>query len=174
MLTRNEIVDTLLDSYEAYYNIYKSEDENARLVARCEYYEKSQSFAVSKKATLWEANCEEFIYLFSVDTLDMETFKRCRDFAYEDGMERAHIGPGHMYTYITPIFVCESASKEAMQALRKCRIYKNFKFSLHGWMDFHVAACILDEDKFIITNPAGKCVGKTLKKVLRGVLEQAS
>ena len=110
-------------------------------------------------------NCEEFIYLFDVEHLTREIFEQCRDYARKDGMERAHIGPGHMYTYITPVFICDACDEEARKALKKCRIYQSFHFSLHGWMDFHAAVLEVNHNK-ITTNRNGKCVEKVMKNVL--------
>lgn len=163
--TREEAVQTLLESYEAYFNIIKCEDDKRPLVAVCEFFEHSEKYVLSRKAQLWDADCEEFIYLFDMTHLSLEEYERCRDYAYEDGMERAHIGPGHMYTYITPIFICDSCDEKAIKALKKCRIYKSFRFSLHGWMDFHNAVYEISTNK-IYTNRSGKCVEKILKKVL--------
>lgn len=163
--TRESAIQRLLESYQAYFNIQTFEEDRKPLRAICEFYEQSQRYVMSKKAELWSANCEEFIYLFDVPVLTKEIYDKCRDYAYEDGMERANIGPGHMYTYITPIFVCETCDLDAKKAIKKCHIYKSFQFSLHGWMDFHVAALEVNYNT-ITTNRSGKCVGKILKKVL--------
>ena len=163
--TREAAISTLLDSYCAYFNVTRYEEEKKPLVAVCEFYEHSEKYVLSRKAQLWDADCEEFIYLFDIEHLTLEEYKRCRDLAYEDGMNRAHIGPGHMYTYITPIFICDSCDDDAVKALKKCRIYKSFRFSLHGWMDFHNAVLEVNTNK-IYTNGSGKCVAKILKKVL--------
>lgn len=166
--TREEAVEKLLQSYEAYYNIHKVdtlENPDEALVARCDFYEHSQKYVLSKKAELWSADCEEFVYLFTVDCLTTDVYNRCREFAYNDGMERANIGPGHMYTYITPVFVCNSCEEEAAKALKKCNLYKSFRFSLHGWLDVHVAVLEVNNNK-IVTNRSGKRVEKVLKNVL--------
>lgn len=163
--TRIAIVEQLINSYKAYYNIKFTDDAQKPLRAVCEFYEHSERFVFSKKAELWSADCEEFIYLYEMEHLTKELFAECRDFAKTDGLKRAHIGPGHMYTYITPVFICDTCDKAAKKALKRCRIYKSFRFSLHGWMDFHAAVVELSTDK-IITNAAGRCVGKVLKKVL--------
>ena len=114
---------------------------------------------------LWSTHQEEFIFLFSVNNLTKELFEQCRDYAYEEGMKLAHIGPGHMYTYITPVFVCETAEPEAVKALEKCKIYKSFKFSFHGWMDFH-AACFEASERKLHFNHSGLCMKKNLEKIL--------
>lgn len=163
--TRETAVSRLLESYRTYFNITISGGEQAYLTAVCEFFEHTEKYVLSRQANLWTANCEEFVYLFNVKELSREIFEQCRDFAYEDGMKRMHIGPGHMYTYITPIFVCDTCREDGRAALRKCRIYKSFKFSLHGWMDFHTAVLEVGCNR-ITTNRSGRCVEKVLKNVL--------
>lgn len=163
--TRAVVVEKLIESYKAYYNIKMADNSQMPLRAICEYYEHSQKFVLSRKAELWSADCEEFIYLYETERLTKELFEECRDFAKEDGLKRAHIGSGHMYTYITPVFICDICDEAAKKALKRCRIYKSFQLSLHGWMDFHAAVFEVSTDK-IATNAAGRCVGKVLKKVL--------
>lgn len=163
--TRETAISRLLDSYKAYYNITAYDAEKKPLTALCEFYEHSEKYVLSRKAELWSADCEEFIYLFDIEHLTKELFEKWRDFAKEDGLKRANIGPGHMYTYITPVFVCDTCDDDARRAVRKCRIYQSFQFSLHGWMDYH-AAVFETSDNCIFTNRSGKCVEKVLKSVL--------
>lgn len=164
-LTREEMVEKLLKSYRAYYDITMAEEKDKPLVARCDYFERSQKYVLSKKAELWSANCEEFLYLFTVPHLTQEIYKKCEKLVSEDGMERMHIGPGHMYSYITAIILCDTCDEDAARALKKSRIHKSFHFSLHGWMEYHAAAVLAGESR-ILNNAEGRCVVKTLKKVL--------
>lgn len=163
--TRETAIGKLLESYRAYFNITLFEEEQKPLTAICEFFEHSEKFVLSRKAQLWASEAEEFIYLFDMEKLTLENYEKCRDYAKEDGMKRAHIGPGHMYTYITPIFVCDTCDADAKKALKKCRIYQSFRFSLHGWMDFHTAVFEVKTNN-ISTNRSGKCVEKILKNVL--------
>ncbi len=163
--TRETAIERLVESYSAYFNITRFEGEPLSLTAICEFFEHSERYVISRQANLWTANCEEFVYIFDVAQLTREEFERCRDFAWEDGQKRAHIGPGHMYTYVTPIFICDTCREDARAAIKKSRIYKSFRFSLHGWMDFHTAAFEVTSNQ-IVTNRSGKCVEKVLKKVL--------
>lgn len=164
--TRESALDRLLEGYSLYYNITKLKDGELPLAAVCEFFEHAEKYVISRQANLWAANCEEFVYLFTLEHLTKEEFEKCRDFAHEDGMKRAHIGPGHMYTYITPIFLCDTCEEDARRALKKCRIYKSFRFSVHGWMDFHTAVLEILSDNRITTNKSGRCVEKVLKNVL--------
>ena len=164
--TLDKIVERLLESYKAYYDIYLNEENwDSAIVARCEYYEHSEKFVMSKKAELWSENSEEFLYLIKLQRFTLADFELYKNLIYKDGMERAHIGPGHMYTYITPVFVCEEADEDAITALKKCRIYKSFRFSFHGWMDFHTAVIEINKNK-ISSNASGRCVERVLKRVL--------
>jgi hypothetical protein len=164
--TREMAIAKLLKSYKTYYDINKIKDEDVpHLKAICEFYEHSEKFVLSRKAELWSANCEEFIFLFDIEHLTKELYEKYRDYAHEKGLAMANIGPGHMYTYITPVFVCDTCDAEAAKLVKKCRIYKSFQFSLHGWMDYHVAVYETLNSK-IFTNRSGKCVEKVLKNVL--------
>ncbi len=163
--TRESAIAKLLESYRAYFNVTEYEEDKRPLVAHCEFYQSSEKYVLSRKAQLWSAECEEFVYLFETERLTKEIFETCKDYAYEDGMGRAHIGPGHMYTYITPVFICDTCDPDARKALKKCRLYKSFRFSLHGWMDFHTAVLEVSDNK-MTTNSSGKCVREILKNVL--------
>ncbi len=163
--TKESAVETLLKSYQAYYNITKYDGQRGPLVALCEFYESSERFVISQKAKLWSAECEEFIYLYETDHLTKDLFLQIKEEAYTEGMKMAHIGPGHMYTYITPVIVCNSADEEARKAVKKCRIYKSFHFSLHGWMDYHAAVLEVTDNR-ITTNGSGRCVKKVMDNVL--------
>ena len=162
--TREQAVSRLLESYKTYYNITDCPSGPKGLRAVCEFYERSEKFVLSKKAELWSADCEEFIYLFDVPELTLSVYEECRDFAYNDGMERSHIGPGHMYTYITAVFICDTCTPEAKKLLKKCRIYKSFHFSLHGWMDFHTVLIQRGASDFP-TNRSGKSNAKFMKNI---------
>lgn len=163
--TREKAIARLLKSYQAYYNINMFEDEQTPITARCDFFEHSEKFILSKKAELWSADSEEFLYILDIPHLTLELYEKWRDYVYKDGMSRIHVGPGHMYSFITPVFICDTCDEDARKALKKCRIYKSFHFSLHGWMDFHTAVVDLGKSR-VDTNRSGHNVAKILKKVL--------
>lgn len=163
--TREAVIARLLKSYQSYYNIILLEDEQSPIKARCEFFEHSEKYVISKRAELWSADSEEFLYILDIPRLTLELYEKWRDYVYDDGMGRIHVGPGHMYSFITPVFICDSCDEDARKALRKCRIYKSFRFSLHGWMDYHAAVVDLGK-KQIDSNRSGHTVAKSLKKIL--------
>ena len=162
---RKEIQDKLLKSYQRYYNIYPAEEAQRPLVARCDYFEHSEKYVLSRKAELWSADAEEFLYLYDVPHLTVEAYEACMKHTTEDGMGRMNIGPGHMYSYLTAVIVSDQADEEAVKALKKSRLHKSFHFSFHGWMDYR-AALVIGNGGGITTNGAGRCMTKVMKKVL--------
>lgn len=182
---RDEAVERLLSGYRRYYTITRFDgvrEEEARglaeavhlqkpffsggseLLAVCEYYEQGEKYFLFHSAQLWSTAQEEFIFLFKVPRLTLAVFRELSEYAYEAGMDMAHIGPGHMYTYISPLFICDSIDEEARKALEKCHRYKSFRFSFHGWMEFHAGALELTGGHFYF-NRAGRCMEKGLRKV---------
>ena len=164
---RQEAAQRLLDSYRTYYNItgYQEGELPLPLLSLGEYYETAQQYILHRKAEVWSANCEEFLYMFSTAHLTADECRRMLAYAQEDGMQRAHIGKGHMYTYITPLILCDTAEEEAIRLLKKCRTYRSFLFSIHGWMEMHTAVLVMEKGK-LYTNPRGKCLVKNLRGIL--------
>ena len=152
--TREAAIERLMKSYSSCYNIHSVEDDRIPITARCDFFEE-----------LWSADNEEFLYFINIPHLTVELYEKWRDYVQKDGMERLHIGSGHMASFITPVFICDTCEEEARRALKKCRISKSFHFSLHGWMDHHTALVELSTGQ-IDANSGGRHTAKILKKVL--------
>ena len=163
--TREAAIERLLRSFSSCYNIQLVEDDQTPITARCDFFEHSGQYVISKKAEIWSAENEEFLYLVNIPHLTLETFEELKSEIHADGMKRIHVGPGHMASYITAVFVCDTCDEDARKALKKCRIYKSFHFSLHGWMDHHTALVELSTGQ-IDGNLGGRHTAKILKKVL--------
>lgn len=164
-MTRAEAADKLIDRYAGYFDISPAQEEQAPLVATCDFHAHSEKYVLSRKAKLWEAGSHEYVYLFSVPHLTEDIYNSCRDYALEHGMAKVEPGPTHMYSYITTMFLCDSCDKAAKKALRKCRIYKSFKMAFWGWMDFHSGLAVLEEGK-AFSNASGKSTAQLLNKTL--------
>ena len=165
--TRESAIERLLKNYEPYYDIHRMINGDQSLItARCDFFEHSGQYVISKKAELWSADNEEFLYLVNVPHLTLDLFESLKK-SRSTRMAWAwiHVGPGHMASYITAVFVCDTCDEDALKALKKCRIYKSFHFSLHGWMDHHTALVELSTGQ-IDGNLGGRHTAKILKKVL--------
>lgn len=181
---REEAVERLLAGYRRYYTITRFDggkeegtgfreavhmerpffSGKARLAAVCEYYEKAEKYFLFHSSTLWSTAQEEFLFVFTVPHLTAALFRELWDYAREAGMDMAHIGSGHMYTYVSPIFICDSMDEEAARELEKRHFYRTFLYSFHGWMEIHAGALDLSSGRFRF-NRAGKCMEKGLRQV---------
>ena len=69
-----------------------------------------------------------------------------------------------MYTYLTALVLCDQADKQALGALIKKKHRREFKLSLHGWMEFRIAAVDCSTGEFTV-NRSGKLILKDLKRL---------
>ena len=136
-MTREEALDKLCHSYSGYFDVVRHEEPKGYLVAEAGLHIHSEKYVLVKAAKLWEADNNEYVYIFSAPVLTKEIFEQCREQARADGMQRIEPGPNHMCSYITAIFLCDTCEPDALRALRRTRIYKSFKLAFHGWMDYH-------------------------------------
>ncbi len=163
-LSREEILEKLLRYYECYYDIERSDEFEPPLAAKCHFHVHSSKYVLLKKAELWSADSNEHVYIFSVPELNGKVYKACEQAAYKQGMALIDPKPGHMCTYITAVFLCDSCTEEAKKLLRKCRLYKSFHFSLNGWMEFHTVLIQKGVNTFL-TNRSGKDNAKLMKNI---------
>lgn len=164
-LTREAAVERLIERYEGYFDITRHEHPEQYLEAECDFHVHSSKYVLVKKAKLWEADSNEFIFLFSMPHLTRDIYQACEKTAYELGMQKVKPGPNHMYSYITAIFVCDTCDADAKRALQRCHIYKSFKFSFWGWMDFHTGLADLSTGT-AAANGSGKQAAQLLETAL--------
>ena len=165
ILTREEVLARLVRSYSSYYNVTPLGPEEAPFVAECLYYADNTGYMLSKKFELWNARSFEHLFLLSVESLDLESYRALEQRAYERGMAKITPKPGHMYSFITPVIVCDRCTPEVIRAVKKCRIHKSFHFSLYGWMDYHAELVVLEQEQ-VYSNTSGQQPAKFLKKAL--------
>ncbi|MFR5421275.1 MAG: hypothetical protein ACLTG4_04475 [Oscillospiraceae bacterium] len=95
-MTREEALDKLCHSYSGYFDVVRHEEPKGYLVAEAGLHIHSEKYVLVKAAKLWEADNNEYVYIFSVPVLTKEIFEQCREQARADGMQRIEPGPNHM------------------------------------------------------------------------------
>lgn len=157
----------LNDAYTVYFD-KRPVEEGAPLLAACyAFHSSDECFVLSRKIRLWRAETHEFVYVFSVPELSADVYDTCRGKALELGMGHVHPHIEHRSSFITALFVCDSMTEEAARAVRRSRHHKDFLLSLHGWMDFRVAAVDLATGAVAVNG-----AGRDLEKFIRGNLEK--
>ena len=121
-MTREEALDKLCHSYSGYFDVVRHEEPKGHLVAEAGLHIHSEKYVLVKAAKLWEADNNEYVYIFSVPVLTKEIFEQCREQARVDGLQRIEPGPNHMCSYITAIFLCDTCEPDALRALRRAGV----------------------------------------------------
>ena len=157
------VLEGLKKAYAAYFDIEEIHDGTA-LKALCAYHMRDSQYVLVKKAELWAAENHEYLYLWDAGHLDAglveEIFRR----TLADGEPRVRPHSQHMYTYLTAVALYDSAQPDALAQLKKLKRRREFKLSLHGWMEFRIAAVDLSTGE-ITVNRAGKALAKDLKRL---------
>jgi hypothetical protein len=147
MKKREELTKKLLSAYRRYYDItsYDSKEEGNRpkeLLARADLNMEEKSYVLLKKNVLWAAESHEYCYILSCPHQTLADYRRFESFVYTDGIKRIHPKKGHKCSVISLIILADSSDPDAIKALRRCHLHKNFKFSLWGCMDFRTVLSI--------------------------------
>ncbi len=166
------VLQGLKKAYSAYYDIEEINDGTS-LKARCDCHTRDSQYVLVKKAELWAAENHEYLYLWDAGGLTAagveEIFRR----TLEDGEPRVKPHSQHMYTYLTAVALFDSASPDALEQLKKLKRRREFKLSLHGWMEFRIAAVDVSNGE-ITVNRAGKALAKDLKRLTDRIIPASS
>ena len=154
------VVRGLMGIYSAYYDVEEIPGEEP-LKALCAYHSRDSQYVLSKKVELWAAESHEYLYLWDVEQLEEGKAEEIFARVLADGEPRVKPHSQHMSTYLTAVVLYESAAPRALEQLKKLKKRREFKLSLHGWMEFRIAAVDLSTGD-IATNRSGKDLGKSL------------
>ncbi len=163
-MTRQEAVDRLIGRYKGLFDIHTMDDGGMGLVCRCDFHIHNEKFVLVKSARLWEADCHEYVFVFSVKSFTEDVFRRCSEYVVSQGEELVEPKPGHMYTYLTCVFVCDEYTREAVKLLKGFRHGRSYRFSLYGWSDWR-AFMMRAEDGAFFCNKNRKEFAKFIKNI---------
>lgn len=161
--TLAQSLDKLLLSYSQLFDVRRDTVSGGYgFSAEADFNSRSERYALVKSATLWAAETYEYVFISAQDQLDLAGYQAVKQAALETGLSRIRPHKEHMYTYVTLCLLVEELSPEVRQAIKHSRFHKNFKLSLHGWMDFRVIAKELSTGT-LTYNRAGKPLGALLR-----------
>lgn len=166
MIEFEPFLNQILDGYRTNYDVSLCEGQNGP-VATAELHMKEGQHLIFKEFEMWSADNDEYVYIYRYPHLDAETARKTIDEAYEVGfpkikLDHVDFKHQHMCTRLVALFICDDADEDALKAVKKCRIYHSFQFSLKGWMEMHTAAICLN-DGSIVSNRYGRETAKFLK-----------
>ncbi len=172
-MERTACLEKLLDAFAGSYDIAREETLCGRRVeARAEMRALNSKYVLSKKLVLWEANAFEQCLFVPAETLTADMVADWWNFLTKTAeAELIHPGEkyppeGHMYTYLTVIFVADKVEADAAKAVRKAKFTKNYLLSLRGWATGRAMAIALDSGE-VTVNAAGKEMVKPIRKLIQ-------
>ena len=169
----HELLERALASFAGSYDISRDTQVLDRPVeALCQLRALNSRYMLKKKWVVWEANAFEHCVFVTCEKLTAETVKEWFTFMTREAEEHlVHPGEkyppeGHMYTYLSTVFLCNEMDKEAKKALKRLRFTKNYLFTVRGWATGRAVAAEVSTGK-VVTNGAGKEMKKHFEKLLK-------
>lgn len=154
-IERDKFLETLADSFEAYYDLHPAEGTSGLPLAfRADYHSRAERYWLSKNIPIWGNETNEFAYIFSAPSFDVEQAGKCIDYALESALPMVRPHKEHQYTNIKVILVADSVGGDTAGYVKKRSFSKNYKFSFHGFSTLKSAIVDLGTGK-TVTNSAG-------------------
>ena len=158
-----EQLERLLNAYSRHYDIKRDvQTEGGFFPAEAVFYLRDEHYLVRRDKRFYAVEQHEYAYYHTTQALDAEALQILIDRSLQAG--RAEVKPHkeHMCSFVTLVVLAETIDPEAKKVLKKTRFHKNYRLSLHGWMEFHIAAMECSTRSFL-SNPAGRGARKTLE-----------
>ena len=162
-ITLKDRLDKLLEAYSHQYIITRDVDTpEGSYPAIADFFIRDENYAFSKKVVISAYEQYEYAYFFLADHLDEDATRKLLDRTLKVGMERVKPHKEHKSSYVTLLILADTITPEAKKLIEKTRFQKNFRLSLHGWMEYHIAAMECSTISFL-SNPGGKGARKNLE-----------
>lgn len=169
-------IKKLLPAFSQYYTI-KEVDITPPFCAEAEFRSHNEQYFLVRSAHIADIDSNEFVYFAATDCLDSENLEEFIKTAWATGLEKVHPYNGHRNSDVSLLIFTKSISPETALQVKKTKLYKSYKFSLHGWSHFKLAVCKLPDDTQtdsskieVYTNRQGKDFIKLVKKNLKNPL----
>ena len=104
----------------------------------------------------------EYVYFYLAEHLTAATLQEQIDLTLRVGMSNIKPHKEHMSSFVTLVVLADTIDLDAKVLLKKMRYHKNFWLTLHGWMEYHIAAMEIETNSFL-SNPAGRETRKLLE-----------
>ncbi len=163
-LTLQNRLDKLLDVYSHVYDIERDvEIAGSSYPAAATYFLRDENYLLSRQHVLSAVEQHEYVTFLVTDYLDAATLEKHINLTRQDGLSRIQPSKEHMFSFVTLIILADTIDPEAKKLIRHTRFRKNYLMTLHGWMEYHLAAMEVSTNSFL-SNPAGRGARKNLER----------
>lgn len=162
--TPRECFEKLLNAYSHNYDVTRDveTEEGGFFPAAAHYFLRDEHYLVRRDKRFYATEQHDYTYFYVADHLDAEEARTVAERVLKAGMAAISPHKEHMSSFVTLIVLAETIDPEAQKVLKKTRFHKNYRLSLHGWMEYHIAAMECSTRTFF-SNPAGRKVRGTLE-----------
>ena len=173
----SEAIERILPAFEQYYTVNK--DSEPPFCAQAEFRSHNEQYFLVRSAHIADIDSNEFVYFAQSPSLSKEELENFVNKSWEDGLSKVKPYNGHRNSDVTLIIITNSLDKNEsfsgstrksmniIQLIKKTKLYKSYKWSLHGWSHFKLAVVELDT-QHIYFNRFGKDYRKLLEKNIYG------
>ena len=163
-MEKNGILETVLHSFERYYNVKAGEpgtDAYSKFKAEAEFHSHSEQYFLTRAAHIADIDSHEYVFFAEEDNLTSDRLAELESEAWKEGLARVHPGPGHRNSDVALIIIADNIEETAFRQVSKIKRSKSYRFSLHGWSNFRLLTYEVSSGR-VACNRAGK----SLKKVI--------
>ena len=157
----SEAIEKLLPSFERYYTVKK--ESNPPFCAQAEFRSHNEQYFLVRSAHIADIDSNEFVYFATTPSLSKEQLEELVNTSWQDGLTKVKPYNGHRNSDVTLIIITKELACPLENAIKKTKLYKSYKWSLHGWSHFKLAVVELDT-QVIYFNRFGKDYKKLLEK----------
>ena len=157
----SEAIDKLLPAFEQYYTVKKQTEPP--FCADAVFRSHNEQYFLVRSAHIADIDSNEFVYFATFSELDSSNFDSLVALSWEKGLSLVKPYNGHRNSDITLIIIANTVNPEIQKQIKKTKLYKSYKFSLHGWSHFKLAVVELSTSN-IYFNRFGKDYRKMLEK----------
>lgn len=163
---KDEFFNVLLQSYSTYFDIESNVlIGNIAYAATAAYHSRSEKYVLVKKAKLWAAETNEYVYFFVTTILDNALFLSLTENVIHATLKKIRPHNEHMCSHMSLLVIADQVDPSIYATIQQKKYRKNFLFSLHGWTSLRIVAIDVSK-RCIITNKDGNEIKHRLKKLL--------
>ena len=151
-----EKLEKLLTAYARYFDVERDVAvDGGSFPAAADYHFREENYVATRAHTIYASEQHEYVYFYVTERLDLAELQKQIDLSREAGMKKVNPHSEHMFSYVTLVILADTIDEDAKRALKRYRYRKNFRLTLQGWMEYHIAALETSTNSFL-SNPAGK------------------
>lgn len=163
-MKKEEVLEKVLRSYAAYYDVDRSTAE-APFLAEAVFHSHNDAYFLVKNACIGEAESHEYVFFALADELDEAQLRSLDEAAWQSGLSRVKPHANHRNTDISLIVIADSVTKEAAKLTGSLKHYKSYRMSLQGFSHYHLIVADLSSGESYC-NRQGRSLKKLFNKII--------